>query len=170
MKQSSHYQQMLRVVSRLGRLTNPQHLPALKQRQISQAQFLILDALTEAGRPTRMSELARAAGLQDSELTRVGAELETKGWVDRTVDPEDGRAKLVRLTRAGSKLIHQAYGEAAGQLQGVWSDFTHDEWHRFIDYLQRFENGLRRVRSAEISRPRGVSRSRLRASTGSRAR
>lgn len=168
MKQSSHYQQTLRLVSRIGRLTNPQHLPVLKEMHISQAQFLILDALTEAGSAMRMSELARAAGLQDSELTRVIAELESKKWVDRAVDPEDGRAKLAKLTRPGSRLIHQAYGEVASQLRGVWSDFTHDEWHRFIDYLQRFETGLRRIRTEEEVAPSRGSRGRKGTGIGSK--
>ena len=158
MKQSSHYQQTVRLISRIGRLTNPQHLPALKEKHIAQAQFLILDALAEAGCAMRMSDLARAAGLQGSELTRVIGELETKKSVDRAVDPEDARAKLVKLTRSGTRLIHQAYAEAAAQLSGVWSDFTHEEWHRFIDYLQRFETGLRRTRTKEEVMPKRASR------------
>lgn len=149
MKQLGHYRQVVRLVSGIGRLTNPQHLPVLKRLRISQAQFLVLDGLTEANGPTRMSDLARAAGLQDSELTRVIAELEGKNWVVRTVDPEDGRARLVNLTRAGTRLIHQALSQATAQLGGVWSDFSHDEWHRFIDYLRRFERGLRRVRATQ---------------------
>jgi DNA-binding MarR family transcriptional regulator len=167
-KQSSHYQQTLRLVSRIGRLTNPQHLPVLKEMHISQAQFLVLDALTEAGRALRMSELAWAAGLKDSELTRVIAELESKKWVARAVDPEDGRAKLVKLTLAGTRLIHQAYSEVATQLRGVWSDFTHDEWHRFIDDLQRFETGLRRLRTEADAAQHGGSHGRKGISTGSR--
>src|SRR5512141_1874963 len=140
---------MLRLVSSIGRLTNPQHLPVLRQMHISQAKFLVLDGLAEAALPMRMSDLARVAGLQDSELTRVVAELQGKQWVERTADPEDGRAKLVELTREGARLIHRAHGEAAAHLRAVWSEFTHEEWHRLIDYLRRFESGLRRTRSEQ---------------------
>jgi hypothetical protein len=44
-------------------------------------------------------------------------------------------------------LAGQVHREATADLRDVWTDFTHDEWHRFIDYLTRFESGLRRVRA-----------------------
>jgi DNA-binding MarR family transcriptional regulator len=137
---------MLRLVSGIGRLTNPQHMPMLKQQRISLSQFLVLDVLVDKGAAVRMTELAAAAGLTASELTRVVSELETKKWVMRDTDPNDSRARLVNKTAAGTRLIRQVHTQAARELRGVWSDFTHDEWHRFIDYLQRFENGLNRVR------------------------
>jgi DNA-binding MarR family transcriptional regulator len=165
-KQTSHYQQILRLVSGIGRLTNPQHLPVLKRMRISQAQFLVLDGLGEAGGPLRMADLARAARLSDSELTRVVNELEGKKWVERAVDPADGRAKLARMTPTGARLLHHAYDQAGADLLGVWEDFTHEEWHRFIDYLKRFEQGLRRVRTERESAP-AHARTR-RSSTGRR--
>lgn len=146
-KQVNHYHETLHLVSRIGRLTNPQHLPVLKGMGISQAQFLALDGLLEAPSPLRMSELARAAGLSESELTRVVDELAGKGWVGRAADPADGRAKLITLTATGARLIRRAHEQATSELRAVWSDFSHAEWHRFIAYLQRFEQGLRRVRS-----------------------
>jgi DNA-binding MarR family transcriptional regulator len=147
MKQRDHYRQILRLVSRIGRMTNPQHLPVLKQMRIPLTQFLALDALSDAGGPLRMTELAHAAGLSPSELTRVVAELEGKEWVERGADPEDSRVRLVEATPAGARLIKEVHSQATAELRGVWSDFTHDEWHGFIDYLQRFEQGLCRVRA-----------------------
>ena len=150
MKQRDHYRQILRLVNGIGRLTNPQHLPALRDRQISLSQFLVLDALESsgtAGEPLRMRELAELAGLATTELSRVIAGLEERRWITRRADPDDNRAKLVALTRLGRARIERVHSEATAELRGVWTDFTHDEWHRFIDYLTRFESGLRRVRS-----------------------
>ncbi len=147
-KQKDHYRQVLRLVNGIGRLTNPQHLPALRERRISLAQFLVLDALGNAGRPLRMSALAQSAGLAATELTRVVTALEAKSFVERHTDPGDSRARLVALTRKGRTLIGRVQREATADLRDVWSDFTHDEWHRFIDLMQRFESGLRRVRAS----------------------
>ena len=69
----------------------------------------------------------------------------------------DFNDKLTVILGRASQLIGQLPGEgedsqlaevveATEELRGVWSDFTHDEWHRFIDFLSRFESGLRRVR------------------------
>ncbi|MCP4039930.1 MAG: MarR family transcriptional regulator [bacterium] len=148
MKEKGHYRQLLRLVNGIGRLTNPQHLPALRERRISLAQFLALDALGDSTRPLRMKELAEVAGLATTELTRVIAGLESKGWVERRTDPDDSRARLVALTRTGRSLIKHVHREATADLREVWTDLTHDEWHRFIDLMQRFESGLRRVRAS----------------------
>ncbi len=147
MKQGSHYQEILHVVSRIARHTNPQHLPVLRKLQISLAQFLVLDVLGHQDHDLRMSELAAAAGLPPSELTRVVDELAAKGWIERGVDPTDSRARVVGITKKGARLMAQAHAQAAVELRGVWSDFTHDEWHRFTDYLHRFAAALSRVRT-----------------------
>ncbi len=148
-KQEDHYRQILHLVNGIGRLTNPQHLPASKEQRVSLAQFLTLDSLSSTSATLRMSDLALAAGLTPTELSRVVQGLETNGWIERNTDPEDSRAKLVALTRAGRALIKRVHRQSAEDLRGVWSDFTHEEWHRFIDYLNRFESGLRRVRSGQ---------------------
>ncbi len=159
MKQGNHYQEILQLVSRIARHTNPQHLPVLKRLRISLAQFLVLDALGHHDGPLRMAELAAAAGLPPSELTRVVDELIAKGWIARAVDPVDNRARLAGITRKGARLMALADEQAAAELQGVWSDFTHDEWHRFTDYLHRFAAGLGRVRArAGSGRQRTVVR------------
>ena len=146
-KQKDHYRHILRLVNGIGRLTNPQHLPTLRDRRISLAQFLTLDALSAAKGPIRMTELAEAAGLAATEVSRLVTGLEDDGLVRRSSDPADSRARLVSLTRSGTTLARQTHREATTELRGVWTDFTHDEWHQFIDYLNRLESGLRRVRS-----------------------
>lgn len=148
MKQRDHYRQILRLVNGIGRLTNPQHLPALRERRISLAQFLVLDSLSAASEALRMTELAELAGLAPTELSRVVAGLERDGFIERASDPDDNRAKLVSLTRPGATLIQKVHRDATADLRGVWADFTHGEWHHFIDYLNRFESGLRRVRAS----------------------
>ncbi len=150
-KQKDHYRQILHLVNGIGRLTNPQHLPASKERRISLIQFLTLDSLNASRGALRMSELALAAGVAPTELSRIVRGLEANGWIDRSTDPADSRAKLVSLTRTGRALIKRVHRQAAEDLHGVWTDFTHDEWHRFIDFLNRFESGLRRVRGGQAT-------------------
>jgi MarR family transcriptional regulator for hemolysin len=148
-KQRDHYRQVLRLVHTIGRLVNPRHLPALRERRISLSQFLVLDALSVCDGPLRMAELAQESGLQPTELTRVVAGLEAKSWVRRSVDDDDSRAKRVHLTAAGSRAIRRVHGQATAELAAVWADFTHEEWHRLIDYLTRFEHGVRRTRAGQ---------------------
>jgi DNA-binding MarR family transcriptional regulator len=60
---------------------------------------LVLNVDRRSG--TRLTELARRAGVTKQAMMVVVDELEARGLVRRTPDPEDGRAKVVRLTARG---------------------------------------------------------------------
>jgi DNA-binding MarR family transcriptional regulator len=60
---------------------------------------LLLNVDRRAG--TRLTELARRAGVTKQAVMVVVDDLELRGLVRRTPDPEDGRAKVVRLTARG---------------------------------------------------------------------
>lgn len=164
-KQRDHYRQILRLVHGITRLVNPQHLPVLRERNISLSQFLVLDALAANESTVRMSRLAALSGLQPNELTRVVKALEERRWLGRTTDREDSRAKQVGLTASGAKTIRKVYDQATAELSAVWEDFTHEEWHRFIDYLNRFERGVRRTRGERDDRVLGRSRAKTKQDT-----
>lgn len=60
---------------------------------------------------TRLSELAHRAGITKQRMMQVVDELQSLGYVRRTPDPEDARAKVVRLTAKG--LRHRAEARRA---------------------------------------------------------
>lgn len=59
----------------------------------------VLAYLDEDG--TRATDLAHDAGRNKQAMVRLVDELEALGYVERTPDPQDRRAKLVRPTRLG---------------------------------------------------------------------
>jgi DNA-binding MarR family transcriptional regulator len=54
---------------------------------------------------TRLTEIARRAGVSKQAVGQLVDELEAWGAVERVPDPSDGRAKLVRFARGGSSLL-----------------------------------------------------------------
>lgn len=52
---------------------------------------------------TRLTELARRAGLSKQQTFQLVEELEAMGLLERVPDPEDGRARLVRFSRRGRR-------------------------------------------------------------------
>jgi DNA-binding MarR family transcriptional regulator len=60
---------------------------------------------------TRLSELAHRAGITKQRMMQVVDELQSSGHLRRTPDPEDARAKVVRLTAKG--LRHRAEARRA---------------------------------------------------------
>jgi len=55
--------------------------------------------------PARLSDLAASLGVDNSTLTPQAKRLERDGLVTREADPKDGRASLLRVTRAGKGLL-----------------------------------------------------------------
>jgi DNA-binding MarR family transcriptional regulator len=58
--------------------------------------------------PMRFAEVAQIEMVSAPSITRVIAELESRGLVDRAVDPEDGRAFLIEVTEAGMQAVLRA--------------------------------------------------------------
>ncbi len=91
----------------------------------------LADALTERGYPdvragqaavflhidrrsgTRLTELARRARMTKQGMMLAIDALESRGYVRRVPDPEDGRAKVVRLTAHGRRCAAEARRAAA---------------------------------------------------------
>lgn len=50
---------------------------------------------------SRLTDLAERSGLTKQAVGEAVAELERKGYLERVPDPEDGRAKIIKLTGRG---------------------------------------------------------------------
>lgn len=70
---------------------------------------VLVNLMLEPEHQTRMGVLAERCTLSFSRLSRVIAEIEASGYVERQADPDDGRAVLVRLTDAGRQLTERAF-------------------------------------------------------------
>ena len=57
-------------------------------------------------------------------MSRVVAALEEQGYVERTADPEDGRAKLLSATPEGIELIRNARTRKARLLSEVMDELA----------------------------------------------
>jgi DNA-binding MarR family transcriptional regulator len=52
---------------------------------------------------SRLTDLADRSGLTKQAVGEAVAELERKGYLERVPDPEDGRAKIIKLTGRGAE-------------------------------------------------------------------
>lgn len=69
---------------------------------------------------TRLTVLAARAGLTHQSIGEVVAELEQRGYVERAPDPDDRRARLVRLTDAGRGVVRAAL-DAIDGIEREWT-------------------------------------------------
>jgi DNA-binding MarR family transcriptional regulator len=77
---------------------------------ITANEYTTLMCLSEApGRELRMADLASAAALSASRMTRLVDDLQTRGLVTKRASSEDGRGNVAKLTPAGLTKLKKAW-------------------------------------------------------------
>jgi DNA-binding MarR family transcriptional regulator len=71
-------------------------------------------------RGSRVTELAQLAQVSKPTVVYLVNDLERLGYVERVPDPDDGRAKLVRLTERGARAQAEAR-KIVAQIEQDWS-------------------------------------------------
>jgi DNA-binding MarR family transcriptional regulator len=69
----------------------------------------------------RLGELAERAQMTKQLVNYMVTSIEELGYVERVPDPEDGRAKIVRLTERGYE-ASQAGNEIIQSIEQAWAD------------------------------------------------
>lgn len=85
-----------------------------------------LASVTKHG-PIRLAELAQVESVSAPSITRMIAELETRGLVARKPDPGDGRAVLIEVTTDGAHAVLQARAARADVASGMLDELDDDE-------------------------------------------
>jgi DNA-binding MarR family transcriptional regulator len=100
---------------------------------------VLLELSAAPNREVRMQDLAARAVLSRTRVSRIVAELETEGYVERRTDPSDARASLVSLTASGRAARKRA---APLYLEGIERHFN-----RYLTPTARraIQTGLQRV-------------------------
>ena len=85
---------------------------------------------------TRLTELARRANMTKQGMMLLVDELEERGFVRRVHDPEDGRAKIVRLTARGRTYVAEARRAMAAVVSRARRQLG---WRRFAAFRVALE-------------------------------
>ena len=91
---------------------------------VERATYLLLVHLVKDG-PRRAGALADAVHSDPSTISRQIGHLVKLGYVERTADPEDGRATLLAATAEGRRVFEEnrrLRNERFGQILAGWSD------------------------------------------------
>jgi DNA-binding MarR family transcriptional regulator len=81
---------------------------ALRPLGLKATQMNVMTAIGVAGGQARLSRVADTIALEPSSLSRIIDVLRRNGWVETLADPDDERARLVRLTDEGVALYAEA--------------------------------------------------------------
>jgi DNA-binding MarR family transcriptional regulator len=132
-------------VGRIGRRSRP------AAGDLSQGLVSALSTIVRKG-PMRPGDLARIEVIAAPTITRLVADLETRGLVARTTDPADGRAFMIASTPAGVEAVEAARRQRAELVGRLLHDLSDDELASIAAALPALEAaaGIERPELAEV--------------------
>src|SRR5690242_11121486 len=82
--------------------------------ELDRPALTILITLQTADRPLRIGEIATRMQVVGPHVTRLLPDLEKRGLVQRVVDPDDQRARLIATTDEGTRTVQRYLGTVLG--------------------------------------------------------
>lgn len=113
------------------------------------AHFVVMQHMRPEG--VRITELAHRAQMTKQSMGALVDYAEERGYVERTPDPNDGRAWLIRLTPRGRE-TEQIARAAIGELETEWAQYLGEE--RFSLLRSTLEDLVTFVESHDEARRR----------------
>ena len=106
---------------------------------ITPAQARVFQRIAPGG--SRTTDLAEQAGVTKQTAGFLVDQLERAGYVERVPDPDDGRARLVRITERGARSV----AASAGIVAEVEAEWTAHLGARRLDQLRQILADLREI-------------------------
>lgn len=120
-------------VLRLSRRLRKHDLAGLTPSQLS-----TLSYVGQRG-PVRLGDLAAAERIAPSTLTRLVNVLEERGYLLREASPDDARAFLVTVTKAGLDVLERIRSEATSLLADILLTLPADQYKALQEALPALE-------------------------------
>jgi DNA-binding MarR family transcriptional regulator len=117
---------------------------------LSSTDAWLLGRITDTG-PVRLSELADWQEVDRSTMTTQVRRLEAMGLVARASDPRDGRAILVRATRAGAARHRRTKQTARTVYERLLADWSEDDLRQAAQVASRLVETLERRRRGDAA-------------------
>ncbi len=112
----------------------------------------ILYELANRENPTA-TELGRDLGLDAGYLSRTLARFEEQGLIERTRSEEDGRQRLLRLTRDGKKTFSVVNKRSDDEVAEILNNLAEEDQQRLLKAMQTVESLLDHEKGYKFSEP-----------------
>jgi MarR family transcriptional regulator for hemolysin len=94
------------------------------------------------GENVRQKDLAASLGLEGPSLVRLIDTLVTRGFIERTEDARDRRAKILRITPDGLNQVVRIRQTVAGLEERLFSPLNNEEILQLTSLIQRLESSV----------------------------
>ena len=98
----------------------------------------VIQSLERKGIQVKVSDLSDAMELPRPGVTRTVKEMEEKGYIKKTVSPEDGRIIYLSATEKGKKLSEKYNEKYFNELAPYLADISEEEADCMIAVIEKF--------------------------------
>ncbi|HMS37626.1 MAG TPA: MarR family winged helix-turn-helix transcriptional regulator [Arachnia sp.] len=131
-------EELFRLFTNLGHAVSAP--PTDGGRAIDKLQYALLGTL--AREPRRASDLTCQTGLDQSTMSRRLSQLCDAGLAERTPDPSDGRAHLLRVTEAGARAVDEERSRRVRVVTDALTDWTDADRADLVRLLAQLNSTL----------------------------
>lgn len=121
-----------------------------KSTGLSMSQFSILMQLHHKG-PCGMSDISERFDVTPAAASQLVDKLVQSGYLERAEDPSDRRAKLLKLSHNGAKLVEQGMNERHRWMDELAKNFSAEEQKKISEALDILTEAARKL---EIVHPK----------------
>jgi len=123
------------------------HWQALGDRElarlgVSNSTGWCLVYLSRLGDDARQSDLARTVGVREATLVRTLGQLEQSGLVQRSPNPQDARANIMRITPKGQSLVAEIEQVLTDLRRDIFRDVNDDDLATTIGVLSHVDTRI----------------------------
>jgi DNA-binding MarR family transcriptional regulator len=97
-----------------------------------------------------MSQVSERLGVTPAAASQLVEKLVQSGYLERTEDPEDRRAKVLRLTKEGSKLVSDGIEERYRWLEDISKRLSAEDSQKIDEALAILTNAARQLDEKEL--------------------
>ena len=129
------------IIVRLMRLSSERNM---SHHGLGFPEQMILMILSD-GEPSSQGALANILGIDKGAIARTVAKLEKKGYVIRTVNPDDHRENVVEITPLCTEIIQEMRENLIEIRNVAFTGFTEEEQHVIKENMHRLALNLKSI-------------------------
>lgn len=116
----------------------------------------LLDLESDPG--LRATELTERLRLDKSVVSRLLADLVRRGYISNKAQSDDGRAKQLRVTAAGSNVLATIHRRASRQIVGVLQTLPEDDKQAIMKGLSLYAEALKKIHRTKPAPSRAAAK------------